>query len=112
MITADELRAIALSLPEAEERETWGEATFRVRDKIFAMLDPDGGRASIKTSPAEQAHLVAANPETFAVAPYTGRFGWVTVRLASADPGLVHELLAGAWRRTAPKRLAAEAGDL
>jgi predicted DNA-binding protein (MmcQ/YjbR family) len=31
------LRDICLALPEAVEKETWGEATFRVRDKIFAV---------------------------------------------------------------------------
>ena len=40
----DRLRAICLALPEAAERETWGHATFRVRDKIFAMAgDGQGG---------------------------------------------------------------------
>ena len=32
------LRSFALSLPAAEERETWDTATFRVRDKIFMMF--------------------------------------------------------------------------
>jgi predicted DNA-binding protein (MmcQ/YjbR family) len=41
MITADELRRVVLSLPEAEERETWGHPTFRVRDKLFAALSDD-----------------------------------------------------------------------
>ena len=33
------VRRFALSLPEAEERETWEDATFRVRAKIFTMFD-------------------------------------------------------------------------
>jgi hypothetical protein len=107
MISPDELRRMALALPEAEERETWGEATFRVRDKIFLMLGPDEQQASIKASLLEQSQLVASDPETFAVAPYTGRFGWVSVRLARVDPGLMNELIVNAWRTTAPKRLAA-----
>lgn len=41
-MTAEELRRLALSLPEAVERETWGEATFRLHDKIFVTLSPDG----------------------------------------------------------------------
>ena len=36
MVTATQLRELALGLPGAEERETWGHPTFRVRDKIFA----------------------------------------------------------------------------
>jgi hypothetical protein len=42
MITAEELRRVVLSLPEAEERETWGHPTFRVRDRMFAALSDDG----------------------------------------------------------------------
>jgi predicted DNA-binding protein (MmcQ/YjbR family) len=35
----DRVRQICLALPEAAEKETWGEATFRVRDKIFAQYE-------------------------------------------------------------------------
>ena len=45
------VRRFALSLPEAEELETWGEATFRVRNKIFMMLGSDGRRASTARRP-------------------------------------------------------------
>jgi hypothetical protein len=105
MITANELRERALSLPEVEERETWGEATFRVRDRIFVMLSPDGRSAGLRTSKLEQEALVASQPETFAVSAYTGRFGWVTARLETADPEELRELVIDCWRRTAPKRV-------
>jgi hypothetical protein len=62
MITADELRRAAWSLPEAEERETWGHPTFRVRDKLFASLSDDGRSAGIKTTKEEQTALVATAP--------------------------------------------------
>ena len=107
MITADELRQAALSLPEAEERETWGHPTFRVRGKMFATLADDGGQASVKATRREQEALVAADPETFGVPAYVGRHGWVSIRLATADPVEVRELLEEAWRQTAPKRLVA-----
>jgi predicted DNA-binding protein (MmcQ/YjbR family) len=60
MITAEELRRVVLSLPEAEERETWGHPTFRVRDRMFAALSDDGREASVKATRQEQAALVAA----------------------------------------------------
>jgi hypothetical protein len=107
MITADELRRAALSLPEAEERETWGHPTFRVRDKMFATLADDGRSAGIKTTKEEQTALVAGAPETFGVPAYVGRHGWVSVELATADPAEVRELVTEAWRQTAPKRLVA-----
>ena len=105
MITADELRRVVLSLPEAEERETWGHPTFRVRDKMFATLSDDGGQATVKATRQEQAALVAAAPETFDVPAYVGQHGWVGVRLATVDPVELGELLVEAWRQTAPKRL-------
>jgi hypothetical protein len=107
MLTEDDVRRIALSLPEAEERETWGETTFRVRDKIFAMMAHGGDAVSVKTSIAEQSELLTLDPASFKPAAYTGRFGWVSVNLATVDPGLMEQVITGAWRRTAPKRLAA-----
>lgn len=107
MPTAQEFRALALSLPEAEERLTWGHPTFRVRDKMFATLAEDGEQASIKATLEAQAALVASDPDTFSVPAYVGRHGWVRVRLRTVDQDELAELLAEAWRRTAPKRLVA-----
>jgi hypothetical protein len=108
MTTFDDVRRVAMSLPEAEERVTWDvDITFRVRDKIFAMAGPDGTHASIKASIERQADLIALDPETFAPSAYVGRFGWVTVDLARVDEPMLEDLLREAWRRTAPKKLAA-----
>lgn len=107
MMTVEELRAVALALPQAEERETWGEITFRVRDKIYVICGSDGERASVRTSLEEQAALTGSMPDVFSIAPYTGRYGWTAVRLASVDAAMMEELVTDAWRRTAPKRLAA-----
>ncbi|HEU0297794.1 MAG TPA: MmcQ/YjbR family DNA-binding protein [Longimicrobium sp.] len=105
MITGDEVRRLALSLPGAEERETWGHPTFRVRDRIFATLASDGMSGGVKTTPQEQALLIASDPESFAVADYVGRYGWVSVDLATVDPEVMRGIVVEAWRRTAPKGL-------
>jgi hypothetical protein len=102
---AGDLRRIALGLPEVEELETWGEATFRVRGKIFAMLSPDGTSASLKASPELQSELIATSPQVFSVASYVGRYGWVRVDVPAADREEIAELLEEAWRATAPRRL-------
>jgi len=67
-----EFRRLCLSMPEAEELETWGEATFRVRGHIFAMGSPEGASVSVKASLDDQAGLVAMDPKTFAISAYTG----------------------------------------
>jgi hypothetical protein len=111
-VTFAHLRRMCLSLPEVEERETWGEATFRIRDKIFVMGAPEGKVVSIKASLDDQAGLVAMDPSVFAVSAYTGRFGWVNVKLAKVRPELARRLVTNAWKRTAPKRLAATLEEL
>jgi hypothetical protein len=107
MPTFDDVRRIALMLPEVEEILTWEtDVTFRVRSKIFAIGGDGAERVSIKASPGTQADLIERDPGTFAAAAYVGRFGWVTVQLDRIDQATLQELLEAAWRRTAPKRLA------
>jgi hypothetical protein len=106
--TFDDVRAIAMALPEAEEVLTWEtDVTFRVRHKIFAIGGDGSESVSIKATPATQADLVDEAPETFHPSAYVGRFGWVTADLGRIDDGLLRALLVEAWRLTAPKRLAA-----
>lgn len=102
-----EFRRLCLSMPEAQEVETWGEATFRVRGRIFAMGAPEGRSVSLKASLDDQAGLVAMDPKTFAISAYTGRFGWVTVKLYRLKRELGETLIKNAWERTAPRRLLA-----
>jgi hypothetical protein len=106
-MTFKDFRRLCLSMPEAEERGTWGEATFRVRDRIFAMGSPDGEFVSVKASLDDQSGLVEMDPKTFAPSAYTGRFGWVRVRLGGVGRQLAERLVTNAWKRTAPMRLVA-----
>ena len=104
------LRAICLALPEAVEKEAWGDPTFRVRDKIFAMEKCGDGRVSVwcKAPPGSQAVLVGADPARFFVPPYVGHKGWVGMRLDDApDWNEVALLVRRSYRLIAPKRLAA-----
>jgi hypothetical protein len=98
------IRAIALSLPGAEERETWETATFRVRNRIFAMFSDRERDIWIKATHDEQRALVAMDPDTFFVPPYVGPNGWVGARVSRVDREELRELLIEAWRMTAAKR--------
>ena len=112
MTTFDAVRRIALAFPEAEERLTWDtDITFRVRDKIFAIGGEGATKVSVKADLETQAELVELDPATFARSAYVGRFGWITVDLERVDPALLASLLRDAWRRTAPKRVAATLED-
>ena len=106
-VTYEEVRAWVLALPGGREVmvESWGHPTLRCGDKIVATGAPDAPTMSVKASKGDQAELVAGAPETYAVAPYVGRFGWVQVTLANADPQELRQVVIEAWRRTAPKKL-------
>ncbi|HEV8403535.1 MAG TPA: MmcQ/YjbR family DNA-binding protein [Candidatus Limnocylindrales bacterium] len=111
MATFGDVRAIAMALPEAEEIVTWEtDITFRVRTKIFAIGGEGSDSVSIKATPAMQAELIDRDPSTFRPSAYVGRFGWVTVDLTRVDDEVLRSLVTEAWRRAAPKRLAATLG--
>jgi hypothetical protein len=80
-------------------------ATFRVKDRMFALGSPEGEFVSIKATLDDQAGLMEMDPKTFSPAPYAGRFGWVSVRLAGVGSDLARRLVTNAWERTAPRRL-------
>jgi predicted DNA-binding protein (MmcQ/YjbR family) len=109
------LRKLCLALPEAHEVEAWGEPTFRVRNKLFAMYAAAGnhhgdGRPAVwcKAGPGNQQLMVAAAPQRFFVPPYVGPSGWVGVFLdGPVDWAELGGLLADSYRLVAPKRLAA-----
>jgi hypothetical protein len=109
------LRKLCLALPDAHEVEAWGEPTFRVRNKLFAMYAAAGnhhgdGRPAVwcKAGPGNQQLMVAAAPERFFVPAYVGPSGWVGVFLdGQVDWAELSDLLTDAYRLVAPKRLAA-----
>ena len=101
----DTVRRMALALPEAVERETWGAPTFRVRGKIFVMFAEGEREAWVKSTHDEQRALTQMDPGTFFVPPYVGPSGWVGVRFRTVNRDEMRELLMEAWRLTAPKRL-------
>ena len=108
MATFEDVRRISLALPEATELLTWDtDATFRVRNKIFAISSEGAGRVSIKSTPLVQEDLIDRDPATFAKAAYVGRFGWVSVDLERVELAELEALLFAAWRLTAPRKVAA-----
>jgi predicted DNA-binding protein (MmcQ/YjbR family) len=82
------VRKICLALPGAHEVKAWGEPTFRVNNKLFAMFASannhhGGGEHAIwvKSTPVNQSLMLSMNPKRFFAPPYVGTSGWVGVRL-------------------------------
>ena len=106
-MTSDDLIAMALAMPGAQENAHFGKRDFRVGEKIFMSL-PQPGRAVLKLTPGQQAMAVETDPGLCAPVPGGwGRKGWTSVYFDGAEGERVRELIAAAWRNVAPKRLVA-----
>jgi predicted DNA-binding protein (MmcQ/YjbR family) len=103
----DRLRTLCLALPEATETVTFGNPTFQIAQKSFCVLEEYKGELSlaVKVGRERQARFLA-EPRFFRT-PYVGRYGWVSLRIASTDLDWdeVKSLVEGSYRLIAPKRL-------
>lgn len=112
----DQLRSICLGFPEAHEVEAWGEPTFRVKNKLFAMYASSGthhgaGRPSVwvKSTSVNQDLLVRWQPARYFVPPYVGPSGWVGVYLDKRPSWkTIADILQDAYLLIAPKKLRAK----
>lgn len=118
MADADDVRRVALALPDVEEIDSDG-FDFRVGGKGFVWSYPErlpGQRRVIRTDiavlfvgdEAEKQALLLGESEVFFTAP--GYDGWplVMLRLAQVDIERLTELVTDAWRMRAPRDLAGE----
>lgn len=115
-VTADPLetlRALCLGLPETTERVSHGEPTWFVRDRKTFVTYADHHHDDrlgfwCAAPPGVQEARVGTDPEHFFRPPYMGHRGWLGVFLdVPADWDDIAEIVTGAYRMVAPKRLAA-----
>lgn len=123
MATWEDVRRIALGLPEASEESSRGQASWRVRDKGFVWerpLRPADHRALGRDAPTgpilgarvehlgAKAALLADDPEVFFTTPHFDGYPAVLVRLDRIAVDELEEVIVEAWLARAPKRLAKE----
>jgi len=109
-MSAASFRRIALSMPEAVEREHMDHPDFRVGGKIFATLYRRGEEFGVvKLTPVQQARFVKAGGGVFEPVPGGwGRRGYTRVRLAGARVQELRRAIEAAWRNTAPNAIVRE----
>ncbi|MER5978057.1 MmcQ/YjbR family DNA-binding protein [Streptomyces sp. NPDC001857] len=106
MPDAEDVRRIALSLPDTTEKIAWSMPTFRVGTKMFATLPEDETSLAVRCPKEERDELVLAEPGKFWIAGHEAQFAWVRVRLAALeDEGELRDILADSWRQAATPRL-------
>ncbi len=112
------VRRLCLALPEAHEALAWGEPTFRVRNKLFAMYAAadnhhGSGRPALwcKAAAENRDLLIRSEPKRYFFPAYVGASGWVGIWLDRRPRWVaVSELIVDGYRLTAPRRLLAELG--
>ncbi len=122
----DDVRRIALALPETSERLSRGLASWRVRDKGFVWerpLRPADFRALGDRAPAgpivgawvehlgAKEALLADDPDVFFTTPHFDGYAAILVRLDQIEVEDLEEVIVEAWLARAPKRLAQEYVD-
>jgi len=100
MISHDQARALALSLPDAIEADHHGKPSFRVRGKIFATLW-DEQTMNVMLDHGGILTAVQAHPDACAERWWGKRLAAVAVDLGRVPSELLAELLADAHERRA-----------
>jgi hypothetical protein len=104
MVSTEEARRLALSLPETVEQDHHGRPSFRVAGRIFATLW-DRDHMNVMLDEPGILTAVRAHPGVCAEVMWGKRLAAVRVALPAVEAGLLSELLADAWEGKAPARL-------
>lgn len=120
MATLEDARRLALSLPETTEKQAWGQATWRVKDKMFVWerplrtgdlaelgdAAPDGEILGVRVEHlvAKEA-MIADAPETYFTTSHFDGHPMVLVRLDEISLEELEEITVEAWLDRAPKKL-------
>jgi hypothetical protein len=108
MVTIDDVRPFALSLPRSYEVLVRDRVKFRVGRIVYVAFSRDETQMGFGFPKEERAALVASEPDKFLLPKQSDmRYHWVEVRLAAIDVDEMRELVLDAWRMVVPKKVAA-----
>lgn len=112
MIELNEIRAIAMALPEVEEgppvRAAHRIAGFKVAGKSFVGVEGGGKSMTVSLPEKEGRAMAAENPRTYEEIWCNGKkFMGLRVDLSAVSSQRVRELIERSWRHSASARKAA-----
>jgi hypothetical protein len=123
MATCNDVRRIAMALPQTSEQSSRGTAVWRVNDKGFVwerplrLADLDALGDEVPDGPVLAAHvpdlgvkqaLLADDPQAYFTTPHFDGYPAILVRLDRIAVAELDELIVEAWLARAPRRLAKE----
>jgi hypothetical protein len=109
VVTINEVRAFASTLPRTSEGLVRGRLKFRIGRIVYLSLSRDGSTMGFAFPKEWRDALVESEPEKFSLpSPSDLRYHWVHVCLAAIDAEEMRDLVEDAWAFTVPKRVAEE----
>ncbi len=110
MIGLDELRAIAMALPDVEEgppvQAARRIAAFKVAGKSFVGVERGGVTMTVSLAEKAAKAVAAEHPDAYEEIWRSGKiFMGLRVNLAKVPTRRVRELIEKSWRHSAPKRI-------
>jgi hypothetical protein len=108
VVTIEDVRPLAMSLPRTTEALVRDRVKFRIGRIVYLAFSPDETVMGFAFPKEERTALVASEPHKFLMPTRSDlRYNWVLVRLAAIDAAEMRELVLDAWRMVVPKRVAA-----
>jgi hypothetical protein len=109
VVTIDEVRAFAITLPRSSEGVVRGHVKFRIGRIVYLSLSRDGSTMGFAFPKEWRNALIESEPEKFSLpSEHDMRYHWVHVRLGAIDADEMRELVEDAWAFCVPKRVAEE----
>jgi hypothetical protein len=109
MVTIDQVRELASTLPRSSEALVRGRVKFRIGRIVYLSFSRDGSTMGFAFPKEWRSALVESEPEKFSLpSEFDLRYHWVHVRLEAIDEEEMRELVEDAWAFCVPKRVVEE----
>jgi hypothetical protein len=109
VVTMDEVRAFAATLPRSSEAFVRGRVKFRIGRIVWLAFSKDGATMGFAFPREWRQALVEAEPEKFSLpSEHDMRYHWAHVRLDALDEEEMRDLVEDAWAFCVPKSVAEE----
>jgi len=108
MVTVDDVRAFAMTLPRTTEALVRDRIKFRVGRIVYVAFSRDESLMGFGFPKDERDALIASDPDKFQLPPTSDlRYRWVVARMDALDVDEMRELVLDAWRMCVPKKVSA-----
>ena len=109
MVTVDDVRRLALSLPRTTEHLIHDRVKFRIGQIVYVAFSRDETIMGFGFPKEERPLLVESEPDKFLMPRQSDlRYNWVCVRLDRIDQDEMAELVTDAWAMCVPKKVREE----